>query len=360
MNIELGISSFGETTPLETTGKAISHDQRIRDLLEEIILADKLNIDAFAIGEHHRKDFAVSAPEIILAAAASKTKQIHLSSATTNLPTINPIRVYEQYATMDAIAPGRVEIMAGRGSFTEAFDLFGYDLENYDELFIEKLEMLLKMNKEEILDWPKGKFTPRVDHKGIYPRTKKPIPISVATGGSIESTIRTAELGLPIVYAIIGGDPLHFKPLIKLYRRVAEKVGNDLTKMPIAAHSWGWLNHDKDKAIKDYFYPTKLLVDQISTERPQWTGMTYEQYLESVGENGAIFVGDSETVANKIIKVMEELGLTRFCLHLPIASMPHEDVMNAIRIYGEEVVPKVKTYFQKKTEQDRLKLKWKN
>lgn len=240
MNIELGISSFGETTPLETTGKAISHDQRIRDLLEEIILADKLNIDAFAIGEHHRKDFAVSAPEIILAAAASKTKQIHLSSATTNLPTINPIRVYEQYATMDAIASGRVEIMAGRGSFTEAFDLFGYDLENYDELFIEKLEMLLKMNKEEILDWPKGKFTPRVDHKGIYPRTKKPIPISVATGGSIESTIRTAELGLPIVYAIIGGNPLHFKPLIKLYRRVAEKVGNDLTKMPIAAHSWGW------------------------------------------------------------------------------------------------------------------------
>lgn len=135
MNIELGISSFGETTPLETTGKAISHDQRIRDLLEEIVLADKLNIDAFAIGEHHRKDFAISAPEIILAAAASKTKQIHLSSATTNLPTINPIRVYEQYATMDAIAPGRVEIMAGRGSFTEAFDLFGYDLENYDELF---------------------------------------------------------------------------------------------------------------------------------------------------------------------------------------------------------------------------------
>lgn len=197
-----------------------------------------MNIDAFAIGEHHRKDFAVSAPEIVLAAAASKTKQIHLS-------TINPIRVYEQYATIDAIAPGRVEIMAGRGSFTEAFDLFGYDLENYDELFIEKLEMLLKMNKEGILDWKKGKFTPEVDHKEIYPRTKKPIPISVATSGSIELTIRTAKLGLPIFYAIIGGDPLHFKPLIRLYKRVTEKIGNDLTTMPIAAHSWGWLNQDK-------------------------------------------------------------------------------------------------------------------
>lgn len=206
----------------------------------------------------------------------------------------------------------------------------------------------------------KGKFTPRVDHKGIYPRTKKPIPISVATGGSIESTIRTAELGLPIVYAIIGGDPLHFKPLIKLYRRVAEKVGNELTKMPIAAHSWGWLDQDKEKAIKDYFYPTRLLVDQISTERPQWNGMTYEQYLESVGENGAIFVGDGETVANKIIKVMEELSLTRFYLHLPIASMPHEDVMNTIRIYGEEVVPRVKAYFREKDEKERLRLKWKN
>ena len=177
MSIELGISSFGETTPLKTTGKAISHDERIRDLLDEIILADELKIDAFAIGEHHRKDFAVSAPEIVLAAAAAKTKHIHLSSATTNLPTIDPIRVYEQYATIDAFAPGRVEIMAGRGSFTEAFDLFGYNIENYDDLFIEKLLMLLEIDKHEILDWKGGKFTPKVDHKGIYPRTQKPIQI---------------------------------------------------------------------------------------------------------------------------------------------------------------------------------------
>ena len=238
--------------------------------------------------------------------------------------------------------------MAGRGSFTEAFDLFGYDLENYDELFIEKLKMLLKMNESEILDWQKGKFTPQVDHVGVYPRTNVPLPISVATGGNIESTIRTAEMGLPIVYAIIGGNPLDFKPLIDLYRAVGKKVNNDLSKMSVGAHFWGWLNQDKEKAINEYFYPTKLLIDQISKERPQWQEMTYKQYLEAVGENGAIFVGDSNTVANKIIKTMGNLGLNSFYLHLPIVSMPHEDILNAIRIYGTEVVPKVKDYFSKK------------
>ena len=235
MNVELGISTFGETTTLEKTGKAISHDQRIRDLVDEIVLADKLGIGAYAIGEHHRKDFAVSAPEIVLAMAASKTKQIHLSSATTNLPTINSIRVYEQYATMDTIAPGRIEIMAGCGSFTEAFDLFGYDLNDYNDLFKEKLDMLLAINKNEILNWPGGKFTPKVDHIGI----EKPLPISLATGGSPASTIRAAEMGLPIVYAIIGGKMEHFAPLIKLYKAVTERTGQDLSKMPIAAHSWG-------------------------------------------------------------------------------------------------------------------------
>lgn len=239
MQIELGISTFGETTPLEKTGQAISHDERIRDLLEEVELADKLGIDAFAVGEHHRKDFAVSAPEIILAMAAARTKQIHLSSATTNLPTIDPIRVYEQYASIDAVAPGRIEIMAGRGSFTEAFELFGYDLADYDDLFKEKLDMLLKINENEILDWPKGKFTPKIGHKGIYPRSKRPLPIALATGGSIDSTIRAAEMGLPIVYATIGGKFKDFQPLTKLYCAVAEKTGKDLTKMSIAAHSWG-------------------------------------------------------------------------------------------------------------------------
>ena len=359
MNVELGISTFGETTPLEKTGKTISHDERIRNLIEEVELADQVGIDAYAIGEHHRKDFAVSAPEIIIAMAAAKTKQIHLSSATTNLPTIDPIRVFEQYATIDAMAPGRIEIMAGRGSFTEAFDLFGYDLDNYDELFKEKLDMLVEINRNEILDWPQGKFTPKVDHIGIYPRPKKPLKISLATGGNPNSTIRAAEMGLPIVYAIIGGQMDAFKPLVQLYRVVAEKTGHKLSELPVSAHSWGWLSDDKEKAIKEYFYPTKLLVDTISKERPQWTGMTYEQYLESIGENGVIFVGDADTVADKIIKMMELLGLKRFYLHLPIASMPHKDVLKAIEIYGKEVVPKVKKYFKDKSKLNDFSIKWK-
>ena len=196
------------------------------------------------------------------------------------------------------------EIMAGRGSFTEAFELFGYDLADYDDLFKEKLDMLLKINENEILDWPKGKFTPKIDHKGIYPRSKRPLPIALATGGSIDSTIRAAEMGLLIVYATIGGKFKDFQPLTKLYCAVAEKTGKDLTKMSIAAHSWGWLAHDREKAIKDYFYPTKFLIDTISQERPHWAGLSYEKYLESINYEGAIFVGDANMVANKIIKMI--------------------------------------------------------
>ncbi|WP_267201579.1 LLM class flavin-dependent oxidoreductase [Limosilactobacillus kribbianus] len=359
MTVELGISTFGETTPLEVTGKPIRHDERIRDLIDEIVLADQLGIDAYAVGEHHRKDFAVSAPEIILAMAASRTQQIHLSSATTNLPTIDPIRVYEQYATIDVVAPGRVEIMAGRGSFTEAFDLFGYNLADYDALFKEKLDMLIKINQHEILDWPKGKFTPKVDHLGIYPRSRRLLPILLATGGNINSTIRAAEMGLPIVYAILGGKYADFKPLIQLYRAVAEKAGQKRGQMPVAAHSWGWLSDDNEQAIKEYFYPTKLLIDTIGKERPQWKEMTYEQYLESIGTDGAIFVGDADRVADKIIKMMEDLGLKRFYLHLPIASMPHDKIMRAIEIYGKGVVPKVKQYFERKSKLNEFSIKWK-
>lgn len=345
MAIQLGISTFGETTPLESTGKAISHDQRIRDLVDEIKLADQVGIDAYAIGEHHRPDFAVSAPEIVLAMAAGQTKQIHLSSATTNLPTINPVRVYEQYATMDAVAQGRIEIMAGRGSFTEAFDIFGYDIKDYDKLFKEKLDMLIAINNHEILDWPGGDFTPKVDHHGIYPRTKKPLPIALATGGNPGSTIRAAEMGLPIVYAIIGGPIDGFKDLVRLYRIASEKAGHP--KMPVAAHSWGWLDDDNEQAVKEYFYPTKTLVDQISSEREQWSGMTYDQYLQAVGDNGVIFAGDAEHVTKKIIRMIEINDLQRFYLHLPVGSMSHDKIMNAIKIYGEQVAPRVREHFAK-------------
>ena len=207
MTIELGISTFGETTLLESTGKSISHDQRIRELVEEIELADQVGLDIYAIGEHHREDFAVSAPEIVLAAGAVKTKKIRLSSAVTILSSIDPVRVYQQYATTDALSNGRSEIMAGRGSFIESFPLFGYNLSDYDELFNEKLDMLLEVKKHTNVTW-QGNHTQSVDNRPVYPRAvQDDLPIWVATGGHIESTIQIAEKGLPIVYATIGGNP---------------------------------------------------------------------------------------------------------------------------------------------------------
>ncbi|WP_025729582.1 LLM class flavin-dependent oxidoreductase [Atopobacter phocae] len=348
MTVELGISSFGETTPLEKTGEVIPHDKRIRQMIEEIELADKVGLDIYAIGEHHRSDFAVSAPEIILAAGAVNTKHIRLSSAVTILSSIDPVRVYQQYATIDALSSGRAEIMAGRGSFIESFPLFGYDLADYDELFNEKLDMLLAINKETNLNW-KGKFTQTVDNRPVYPRAiQDSLPIQVATGGNLESTIRIAEKGLPIVYATIGGNPKAFAQLVRIYKEVGRKVGHDLSKMTVASHSWGWIAETQEKAEKEYFYPTKQLVDNISKDRPHWTPLSYDAYLESIGEDGAIFVGDADTVASRIINLVEALDLDRFMLHLPVGSMPHEDVLKAIKIYGEEVAPKVRAYFKHK------------
>lgn len=347
--LELGISSFGETTPLEGSQKAISHGERIRNMIEEIELADKLGLDIYAIGEHHRPDFAVSAPEIVLAAGAVNTKHIKLSSATTNISSNDPIRVFQNFATIDAISNGRSEIMLGRGSFTESFPLFGYNLEDYEELFEEKKEMLLEINENEILNWKGEKFTHDVDNKGVYPRpVNEKLPIWIATGGSIDSTLKIAERGLPIVYAIIGGNPLAFKKLIELYRAFGKEIGHSSEKLKVAVHSWGFVWDTTEEAIEKYFWPTKTLVDQISKERPHWTPLSKERYLNSVGPDGVMFVGSPEDVANKMIKVIEELGLDRFMLHLPVGSMPHEEVLKSIKLYGEKVVPIVREYFEKK------------
>ncbi|MGT2963818.1 LLM class flavin-dependent oxidoreductase [Streptococcus acidominimus] len=346
--VELGISTFGETTPLEKTGKSVSHAERIRNLVEEIELADQVGLDVYAIGEHHREDFAVSAPEVVLAAGAVKTKQIRLSSAVTVLSSIDPVRVYQQYATIDALSNGRSEIMVGRGSFTESFPLFGYDLNDYEDLFDEKLEMLLAIKEDPYLNW-QGQHTQSVENRPVYPRAvQEDFPIKIATGGSPESTQKIAALGLPIVYAIIGGNPRYFKSLIDMYRKIGRLKGHDESKMTVGAHSWGWIAEDREKAERDYFYPTKQLVDAISKDRPFWQELTYEAYQKNIAEDGAMFVGDPDTVANKMIRVIEDLGLDSFMLHIPVGSMPHEDTLKAIRLYGEEVAPKVRAYFSAK------------
>lgn len=346
--IELGISSFGETTPIEKTGEVLSHDKRIRNLIEEIELSDKVGLDIYAIGEHHRSDFAVSAPEIVLAAGAVNTKNIKLSSATTNISSNDPVRVFQNFATIDAISNGRAEIMLGRGSFTEAFPLFGYKLENYEELFNEKLDMMLELKKNEIMNW-KGNFTQSIDGRGVYPRpVQEDFPIWVATGGHVESSLRIAQKGLPIVYAIIGGNPLAFKQLIDIYKKFGVENGHSPEKLKVAAHSWGFVWDNTEEAIEKYFHPTKILTDQIATERPHWRGLSKEHYLQSVGPDGAMFVGSPEHVADKLIKMIENLGLDRFMLHLPIGSMPHEEVLKSIELYGTKVAPIVKDYFNKK------------
>lgn len=348
MKIELGISTFGETTQLEGTDQTFSHAERIRQLVAEIELADKVGLDLYAIGEHHREDFAVSAPEIVLAAGAVNTKHIRLSSAVTILSSIDPVRVYQQYATIDALSNGRAEIMAGRGSFIESFPLFGYDLADYEELFNEKLDMLLAIRQDTNLTWH-GKLAQSVDNRPVYPRAvQEDFPIWVATGGNPESTIRIAEKGLPIAYATIGGNPKHFARLVRMYKEIGALNGHSPEQLKVAAHSWGWIEADNQAAIDHYFYPTKQTVDNIARGRAHWSEMTKDQYLASVGPDGAMMVGDPKIVATKIIQHIETLQLDRFMLHLPLGSMPHKAILEAIRLYGEEVAPIVKAHFEGK------------
>ena len=346
--VELGISTFGETTELEGTGQTYSHAERIRQLLAEIELADKVGLDVYGIGEHHRADFAISAPEIVLAAGAVNTKKIRLTSAVSILSSMDPIRLFQQYATIDALSNGRAEIMAGRGSFTESFPLFGYDLKDYEALFDEKLDLLQLVNEKTKLDW-QGRLTQTISGKEVYPRpVQDKLPLWIATGGRVESTVKIAQAGLPIVYAIIGGNPRYFKKLIQAYREIGSEAGYDSHELKIGAHSWGWIAEDGEQAVKDYFHPTKQVVDAISKDRPHWQELRYEQYLEQVGPNGAMFVGNPDQVAEKLIRMIEDLGLDRFMLHLPLGSMPHEQVLRAIELFGTQVAPKVRAYFAMK------------
>lgn len=256
--------------------------------------------------------------------------------------------MYQQFATIDALSNGRAEVMVGRGSFTESFPLFGYDLNDYAELFTEKLDMLLAINANKQLSWT-GKFTQTIDNIAIYPRPKNDdLSIWVATGGNAQSTINIAEKGLPIAYAIIGGNPLNFKRLINAYRHIGQSLGHDTNKMKVAAHSWGFIADTTQEAVDKYFHPMKQMIDSIAKDRPFWTPLSKEGYLEMIGPNGATFVGDSDYVANRIIWLIENLGLDRFLLHLPIGSMPHADVMHAIELFGTQVAPKVRDYFANK------------
>lgn len=339
--MEIGISTFVETTPDVQTGEVISHAQRLREVVEEIVLADQVGLDIFGVGEHHRKDYAASSPAVLLAAAASQTTRIRLTSAVTVLSSDDPVRVFQDFATLDGISNGRAEIMAGKGSFIESFPLFGYDLNHYDELFDEKLDLLLKIRESEKITWS-GAHRPAINNLGIYPRpVQNPLPVWIGSGGNTESVIRAGLLGLPLVLAIIGGSPLQFAPLVKLYKKAAAQAGHDVSKLPVASHSHGFIAEDNQQAADMFFPSTQASMNVIYRERG-WGQYTRASYDAARRFEGALYVGDPETVAEKIIHLRKQVGITRFMLHVPLGTMPHKDVMRAIELLGTQVAPIVR------------------
>lgn len=344
--MEIGISTFVETTPDAHTGKVMSHAQRLREVVEEIVLADQVGLDVFGVGEHHRKDYAASSPAVVLAAAASQTTRIRLTSAVTVLSSADPVRVFQDFATLDGISNGRAEIMAGRGSFIESFPLFGYDLHDYDELFDEKLALLLKIRESEKVTW-EGGHRPNINNLGVYPRpVQNPLPVWIGSGGNQESVIRAGLLGLPLVLAIIGGSPLQFAPLVQLYKKAAAHAGHDASKLPVASHSHGFIAEDTMVAADKFFPSTQASMNVLGRERG-WGHYDRSSFDAARRFEGALYVGDPETVAEKIIHLRKVVGITRFMLHVPVGSMPHDDVMRAIELLGTEVAPRVREEISK-------------
>ncbi|WIV19150.1 LLM class flavin-dependent oxidoreductase [Paenibacillus polygoni] len=344
--MEIGISTFAETSPDVHTGEVMSHAQRLREVVEEIVLADEVGLDVYGVGEHHRKDYAASSPAMVLAAAAAQTSHIRLTSAVTVLSSADPVRVFQDFATLDGISNGRAEIMAGRGSFIESFPLFGYDLNDYDTLFDEKLDLLLKLRESEKVTWS-GTHRPAIQNLGVYPRpVQDPLPIWIGSGGNQESVIRAGLLGLPLVLAIIGGRPTQFAPLVQLYKKAATHAGHDASKLAVASHSHGFVGDDLESAVDTFFLPTQQSMNVIGKERG-WPSYTRSSYDAARSLEGALYVGDPQTVAEKIIYLRKNVGITRFMLHVPLGTMPHADVMRAIELLGTKVAPMVRTEIAK-------------
>ncbi len=331
---ELGITTFAEVLENPKTHQKVSYDKRIRQVVEEIKLADELGLDFYGVGEHHREEYAASAPHMILAAAAPITKHIKLSSAVTVLSSDDPVRVYQNYATLNALSNGRTELMVGRGSFIESFPLFGYELSDYHELFSEKLDLLLSIRDQEKVNFD-GKHRAPIHNLKIYPRTND-LTISVAVGGTPESVIRAARYGLPLFLAIIGGNPLMFKGLIDVYKKEYLASGHDQEKMFISVHSHGYVAKTFEEAYDTYYPSMEQAMNLIGKERG-WSKYTKQTYDKAIDMNGALYVGDPKYVAKKIINLKEALGINRFALHVPVGYLDHDLVMKSIELYGTEV-----------------------
>ncbi|GAC1416961.1 MAG: LLM class flavin-dependent oxidoreductase [Candidatus Velthaea sp.] len=340
--MQIGIDSFAAAIEDPITGNTISPADRLRDLLEEIELADDVGLDAFGIGEHHRPEYLDSAPTIILAAAATRTKRIRLTSAVTVLSAADPVRVFQEFATLDLISGGRAEIVAGRGSFVEAYPLFGLDIEDYDSLFAEKLDLLLKIREGVRVHWS-GKHRAPLTGQSVYPRPlQKQLPVWVGVGGTPASFTRAGTLGLPLMIAIIGGDPRQFKPLIDLYRAAGAQAGHAPEKLKIGLHSIGFVADTMQAAADGFFPGYAKAFTKIGRERG-WPPTTRAQYDAVRGPNGALLIGDPEALVERILRENDDLGgIARLNFQMTVATLGHKEMMRAIELLGTRVAPMVR------------------
>jgi len=337
--MELGIYTFAELRADPETGRTIGPDERVRNLLEEIELAEQVGLDVFGVGEHHRPDFVVSAPAVVLGAAAVRTERIRLTSAVTVLSSDDPVRVFEEFATLDLLSGGRAEIMAGRGSFIESFPLFGYDLADYDELFAEKLELLLLLRDSVRVTWS-GKHRAPLDDAGVYPRPlQDPLPIWLAVGGNPESAVRAGVLGLPMALAIIGGQPERFAPFAELHRQAGEKAGHG--RLPLSINSHTYVADTSQQAAEEFYPPYAEMMNAIGRERG-WSGIRRPDFDALRTRRGALVVGSPQEVTEKILFQHEIFEHDRFLGQISVGTLPHDKVMRSIELFGTEVAPVVR------------------
>ncbi len=340
--IEIGIDSFVATRPHPVTGAGPGPADRLRDLLEEVALADEAGLDAFGVGEHHRPEFADSAPVVILAAAAARTHRIRLTSAVTVLSAADPVRVFQEFATLDLLSGGRAEIVAGRGSFSEAYPLFGLELKDYDSLFAEKLDLLLKLREGPEVRWS-GRHRPALNGQGVYPRPlQDPLPVWVGVGGTPESFVRAGSLGLPLMVAIIGGEPRRFRPLVDLYREAGRQAGHAPERLKVGVHLIGYLADTAARAADEFFPGWAESFTAIGRERG-WGRVTRAQFDAARGPGGAYLIGDAPAVVERLVDLDRELGgLARVSFQMSIAALPHEQALRAIEILGTQVAPEIR------------------
>lgn len=339
--MEFGVMTFADMEPEKTGGKGLNGRQRMKDLMEEIQLADQLGLDVFGLGEHHRPDYAVSSPAVVLAAAAALTKNIKLASAVTVLSSDDPVRVYQDFATLDLLSGGRAEIMAGRGSFIESFPLFGYDLNDYDTLFSEKLDLLLQLNQEETIFW-KGKHRAAINGLKVYPKPyQEQLPIWIAAGGTPASAVRAAKLGLPLMLAIIGGMPEQFAGFINLYKQTALQYGMSLTALQTGVNNHVFIGEDSQTAADDFFPYYAAQMNRVGRDRG-WPPLSRQQYEAARSPRGALMVGSVQQVVDKILLEHELFGFTRFVAQASVGFVPHALTMHSIELFGTKVVPAVK------------------